>query len=55
MPVTTSTLIQLILACPLGRFSMVCRDARTHKAHPVNPLVIRTAEEQALYTMGKSQ
>lgn len=48
-------LTQSTLARPLGRFSMVCRDARTHKAHPVNPLVIRTTEEQALYSMGKSQ
>ncbi|KAF8556736.1 Thioesterase/thiol ester dehydrase-isomerase [Imleria badia] len=38
----------------LGRFSMVCRDARTHKAQLVNPLVIQTAEEQALYSMGKN-
>ncbi|KAN0080039.1 HotDog domain containing protein [Tylopilus felleus] len=38
----------------LGRFSMVCRDAHTHKAHPVNPLVIKIAEEQALYSMGKN-
>ncbi|KIJ18171.1 hypothetical protein PAXINDRAFT_161655 [Paxillus involutus ATCC 200175] len=38
----------------LGRFSMVCRDARTHKAHPVNPLAINTPEEQALYSMGQS-
>ncbi|KAG6374028.1 HotDog domain-containing protein [Boletus reticuloceps] len=39
----------------LGRFSMVCRDARTHKARPVNPLVVQTTEEQALHSMGKSQ
>ena len=32
---------------------MVCRDARTHKARSVNPLVIKTTEEQALYSMGK--
>ncbi|KAH7882156.1 thioesterase thiol ester dehydrase-isomerase [Phlebopus sp. FC_14] len=38
----------------LGRFSMVCRDARTHQAYPVNPLVISTPEEQALYSMGES-
>ncbi|KAF9219366.1 Thioesterase/thiol ester dehydrase-isomerase [Gyrodon lividus] len=37
----------------LGRFSMVCRDAHTHKAHPVNSLVIETLEERALYSMGK--
>ncbi|KAI5993806.1 thioesterase thiol ester dehydrase-isomerase [Pisolithus orientalis] len=38
----------------LGRFSMVCRNARTHKAHPVIPLIIRTPEEEALYKIGES-
>ncbi|KAH7921130.1 Thioesterase/thiol ester dehydrase-isomerase [Leucogyrophana mollusca] len=38
----------------LGRFSMVCRDAQTHRAHPVNQLIISTPEEQALYSMGES-
>ncbi|KAF9264624.1 Thioesterase/thiol ester dehydrase-isomerase [Marasmius fiardii PR-910] len=38
----------------LGRFSMVCRDANTHKARPVNPLKISTPEEQALYAMGET-
>lgn len=38
----------------LGRFSMVCRDARTRKAYPVNSLVIDTPEEEALYKMGES-
>lgn len=38
----------------LGRFSMVCRDARTHKARPVNPLIIDTPEEEVLYKMGES-
>ncbi|KAG6845152.1 hypothetical protein H0H87_012948 [Tephrocybe sp. NHM501043] len=37
----------------LGRFSMVCRDAYSHKARQVNPLTISTAEEQSLYTMGE--
>ncbi|KAI0316952.1 Thioesterase/thiol ester dehydrase-isomerase [Amylostereum chailletii] len=37
----------------LGRFSMVCRDAFTHKAYPVNRLKITAPEEQALYTMGE--
>lgn len=32
---------------------MVCRDANTHRARPVNPLVISTPEERALYTMGE--
>ncbi|KAG9311056.1 HotDog domain-containing protein [Chiua virens] len=38
----------------LDCFSMVCRDARTHKAYSVNPLVVGTVEEQALYCMGKN-
>ncbi|KAF8064151.1 Thioesterase/thiol ester dehydrase-isomerase [Lyophyllum atratum] len=37
----------------LGRFSMVCRDANTHKARPVNPLIISTPEERQLYQMGE--
>ncbi|KAK0463123.1 Thioesterase/thiol ester dehydrase-isomerase [Desarmillaria tabescens] len=37
----------------LGRFSMVCRDANTHKARKVNPLIISTPEEEALYAMGE--
>ncbi|KAL0952552.1 hypothetical protein HGRIS_006809 [Hohenbuehelia grisea] len=37
----------------LGRFSMVCRDAHTHKARPVSSLVPRTSEEQALFTIGE--
>ncbi|KAJ7656679.1 Thioesterase/thiol ester dehydrase-isomerase [Mycena rosella] len=36
-----------------GRFSMVCRDATTHRARNVHPLIISTPEEQALYSMGK--
>ncbi|KAG8846293.1 hypothetical protein FRB96_002045 [Tulasnella sp. 330] len=38
----------------LGRFSMVCRDAVTHKAHPVSPLIITTEDEKALYAMGEA-
>ncbi|OAX32604.1 Thioesterase/thiol ester dehydrase-isomerase [Rhizopogon vinicolor AM-OR11-026] len=38
----------------LGRFSMVCRDARTHKARLVNPLVRCSPEEAALYSMGEN-
>lgn len=38
----------------LGRFSMVCRDARTHKARPVNPLIRSSPEETALYSMGEN-
>ncbi|KAF8622797.1 hypothetical protein AX15_006727 [Amanita polypyramis BW_CC] len=37
----------------LGRFSMVCRDAKTNLAHEVNPLVVSTPEEGALYAVGK--
>lgn len=33
---------------------MVCRNARTRKAYPVNSLVIDTPEEEALYKMGES-
>ncbi|KAG9022731.1 hypothetical protein FRB95_014275 [Tulasnella sp. JGI-2019a] len=38
----------------LGRFSMVCRDAITHKAYPVNPLIITTEDEKTLYAMGEA-
>ncbi|KZT24926.1 Thioesterase/thiol ester dehydrase-isomerase [Neolentinus lepideus HHB14362 ss-1] len=38
----------------LGRFSMVCRDAYTHKAHGVHPLVVSTPEERALHAMGEA-
>ncbi|KAF9009194.1 Thioesterase/thiol ester dehydrase-isomerase [Hymenopellis radicata] len=37
----------------LGRFSMVCRDANTHKARQVNTLSISTPEEHALYSLGE--
>ncbi|KAJ7619430.1 Thioesterase/thiol ester dehydrase-isomerase [Roridomyces roridus] len=37
----------------LGRFSMVCRDAVTHLARTVNPLLKSTPEEEALYAMGE--
>ncbi|KAK7440049.1 hypothetical protein VKT23_017300 [Stygiomarasmius scandens] len=37
----------------LGRFSMVCRDAHTHRARQVHPLIISTPEEQLLYSMGE--
>ena len=32
---------------------MVCRDANTHKAREVNPLIIATSEERTLYDMGE--
>ncbi|KZO90057.1 Thioesterase/thiol ester dehydrase-isomerase [Calocera viscosa TUFC12733] len=38
----------------LVRFTMVCRDAITHKAREVNPLILGTPEEEALYALGKS-
>ncbi|THH16286.1 hypothetical protein EW146_g4324 [Bondarzewia mesenterica] len=37
----------------LGRFSMVCRDAFTLRAHPVNPLKVTAPEELALHGMGE--
>ncbi|KAL9710573.1 hypothetical protein Ac2012v2_006111 [Leucoagaricus gongylophorus] len=37
----------------IGRFSMVCRDANTHRAKAVNPLTISTPEERALYSLGE--
>ncbi|KAI0063018.1 Thioesterase/thiol ester dehydrase-isomerase [Artomyces pyxidatus] len=36
----------------LGRFTMVCRDAFTHKAHAVNELKLSTPEEEALFAIG---
>jgi acyl-coenzyme A thioesterase 9 len=32
---------------------MVCRDANTHHARKVNPLVISTPEERSLHHMGE--
>lgn len=32
----------------LGRFAMVCRDSKTHKARKVPPLVVETDEERIL-------
>ncbi|KAI0085600.1 Thioesterase/thiol ester dehydrase-isomerase [Irpex rosettiformis] len=37
----------------LGRFCMVCRDSKTHKAHPVNPLVVETEEDRMLDKLGE--
>ncbi|OCH88958.1 Thioesterase/thiol ester dehydrase-isomerase [Obba rivulosa] len=37
----------------LGRFCMVCRDARTHKAAPINPLIMSTPEDQMLFNIGE--
>ncbi|KAK2462511.1 hypothetical protein APHAL10511_005481 [Amanita phalloides] len=37
----------------LGRFSMVCRDANTYRAYKVNPLIVSTPEERALYSIGE--
>lgn len=45
-----TTLIQTVTP---GRFSMVCRDANTHRAREVNPLAISTAEERSLQSMGE--
>lgn len=38
-----------------GRFSMVCRNAQTHKAHPVNPLIASTPEEKRLLSIGECE
>ncbi|KAJ4001152.1 Thioesterase/thiol ester dehydrase-isomerase [Lentinula boryana] len=37
----------------LGRFSMVCRNARTNQAYPVNPLIISTEAEKSLFSIGQ--
>ena len=33
---------------------MVCRDAKTHKAAPVNPLKLSTDEDKQLFALGES-
>ncbi|KIY62154.1 Thioesterase/thiol ester dehydrase-isomerase [Cylindrobasidium torrendii FP15055 ss-10] len=38
----------------IGRFSMVCRDAHTHKARPVNTLSISSPAEHTLYSLGEA-
>ncbi|EKM52603.1 uncharacterized protein PHACADRAFT_261141 [Phanerochaete carnosa HHB-10118-sp] len=38
----------------LGRFCMVCRDSKTHKARQVNPLVLETQEDQELWHIGEA-
>ncbi|RPD60785.1 Thioesterase/thiol ester dehydrase-isomerase [Lentinus tigrinus ALCF2SS1-6] len=37
----------------LGRFCMVCRDARTHRSTPVNPLILETPEDHTLFHLGE--
>lgn len=39
----------------LGRFIMVCRDARTHKARKVPGLVVESEEEVALWKIGQGE
>lgn len=39
----------------LGRFAMVCRDARTHKARKVPPVIVETEEERSLWDMGEGR
>jgi acyl-coenzyme A thioesterase 9 len=34
---------------------MVCRDAFTHKSRPVNPLLLETEDEKALFARGKGK
>ena len=36
-----------------GRLSMVCRDAITHKAFPVNQIAASTSEEKALLSISE--
>ncbi|GJE94624.1 hypothetical protein PsYK624_107950 [Phanerochaete sordida] len=38
----------------LGRLCTVCSDSKAHKAHPVNPIVIETVEDQQLWHMGEA-
>ncbi|TEB22448.1 Thioesterase/thiol ester dehydrase-isomerase [Coprinellus micaceus] len=45
--------MEFIRCVSLGRFSMVCRNAHTHKARRVNPLIISTPEEKALFSLGE--
>jgi len=37
----------------LGRFAMVCRDAKTNKSRKVPGLIVETEEEQALWKFGE--
>ncbi|KAF8311104.1 Thioesterase/thiol ester dehydrase-isomerase [Clavulina sp. PMI_390] len=39
----------------IGRFSMVCRDAKTHKARKINPLVFEDDNDKALASIGEAQ
>lgn len=32
---------------------MVCRDGKSHKAHPVSSLIVETEEEKALHALGE--
>lgn len=38
-----------------GRFTMVCRDAVTHKSRSVNPLILSTPEEKELHAIGEGK
>jgi acyl-coenzyme A thioesterase 9 len=48
-----SSIVSDIAPPLLGRFSMVARDAVTHKARAVNPLILSTPEERALFKFGE--
>ena len=48
-----STRIDVHIPFCIGRFSMVCRDARTHRAREVNSLILSTDEERELYALGE--
>lgn len=39
----------------LGRFAMVCRDAKTLKARKVPPLLVESEEEKMLWDLGEGE
>ncbi len=39
----------------LGRFAMVCRDSRTHRARKVPSLIVETEEERVLWDIGEGE
>ena len=39
----------------LGRFSMVCRDSKTHSARRIPPLICDTEEERILWQIGEGE
>ena len=45
--------VRVLRCCAVCAGLMVCRDARTQRSTPVNPLVLETTEDHALYTIGE--